>query len=81
MRIRGNLNVALTARAQILWKATTNLLAFSLPLVQQFDYDFRDIGGLINTAGGTAGVNGDILLTTTGLASGDSLSLILELAV
>lgn len=77
MRIRGVIDTASTARAVLRWDATTPILAFSLPLVYPFDFDFRDIGGLTNTGG--AGVTGKLTMTTTGLASGDSWVFIVEM--
>ena len=56
------------------WDATTDVLACAL---SRYDtkMNFDHIGGLKNTGG--AGKTGDILLTTTGLAAGDSLTLVL----
>tara|TARA_R110002167_G_scaffold61628_4_gene174068 strand:- start:270 stop:674 length:405 start_codon:yes stop_codon:yes gene_type:complete len=59
----------------ILWNATTNVLALSL--ISDGHLDFRSFGGLQNNAG--SGVNGDILFTTRGHSSGDTYSIILEL--
>lgn len=64
-------------KIQLLWKASTNVVAFSLPYAgNHANFCFRDIGGLPNQ--GAAGKTGDIVITTTGLVSGDTLSLILE---
>lgn len=61
------------------WDATTPVLA--LPLINgtggTTDFKFKYFGGLPNTAGAT-GKTGNITLTTTGLASGESLSIVLE---
>ena len=59
----------------ILWNATTNVLALSL--FSDGHLDFRGFGGLQNNAG--SGVNGDILFTTRNHTSGDTYSIILEL--
>ncbi len=59
------------------WDATTDVLAWAMPAQGgSGTFCFNDIGGLKN-AGGT-GRTGDILLTTTGLVAGDSISLILD---
>lgn len=60
--------------AKLEWDATTDVLALALPKSDDH-MCFDHIGGLKNTAG--TGKTGDILLTTTGLAAGDSLTLIL----
>lgn len=67
--------VAATARIKLLWDATTDVLAFSPPPTVHTKACYEKIGGLTNTGG--AGITGDILLTTTGLAAGDSITLIL----
>ncbi len=59
----------------LLWNATTNVLALSL--FSDGHLDFRSFGGLQNNAG--SGVNGDILFTTRNHSSGDTYSIILEL--
>lgn len=57
--------------------ASTDVLAMALPFGGfDMDLDFSDIGGLANTSG--TGITGDITLTTTGLASGDKIVIILE---
>lgn len=57
--------------------ATTDVLALALPFNgSPMEMDFRDIGGLKNTSG--VGITGDVTLTTTGLAAGDKITLILE---
>lgn len=62
--------------ATLLWDATTDVRIMDL----QGDgcFDATGFGGLYNNAG--TGVNGDILLTTTGHTSGDSYTIILEMA-
>ena len=59
----------------ILWNASTNVLALSL--FSDGHLDFRGFGGLQNNAG--SGVNGDILFTTRNHTSADTYSIILEL--
>lgn len=51
---------------QFLWDATTDVVA--LALVGREDMNFRGFGGVTNNAG--AGKTGNILVTTTGYASG-----------
>lgn len=55
--------------------ASTDVSAFSLAANNSQIFDFEPIGGLRNTAG--SGITGDIMLTTTGLAPGDSFVIIL----
>lgn len=59
--------------ASLFWDADTDVRL--LDLAGDGDHDFRDFGGIPNNAG--AGVTGDVLLTTTGAASGDSYWIIL----
>jgi hypothetical protein len=64
--------------AHLLFDASTDVVAMSLPYsggAAALKMDFKDIGGLPNTGG--SGRTGDILLTTTGLNSGDTLTIIL----
>jgi len=62
---------------QILWDATTPVLAYTLAKDQTGILDFRPFGGLHNNAG--AGITGDIIFTTSGHTNGDSYSVILEM--
>jgi hypothetical protein len=61
----------------ILWDATTDVVALTLGTDQFQTFDFTRFGGLPNNAG--AGVNGDILFTTVGQAAGDRYTIILEM--
>ncbi len=66
--------------AHLLFDASTDVIAMSLPYSgggATLDMNFKEVGGLKNTAG--TGITGDILLTTTGLNSGDTLTLILTI--
>lgn len=54
------------------WEATTDVPFVTLGPNDEC-YDWCDVGGISNNAG--SGKNGDILLTTTGLATGDAISL------
>ena len=59
----------------ILWNASTNVLALSL--FSDGHLDFRSFGGLQNNA--ASGRDGDILFTNRNHSSGDTYSIILEL--
>lgn len=63
--------------AELLWDATANVSIFDLPPGDNVDQDFRRFGGLQNNAG--AGVTGDILISTSGIAVGETGTVILEL--
>ena len=67
-----------TARAKLIWDATTAVDALSLPVGVNFDLRFKYMGGLKNQAGST-GRTGDIQLTTTGMASGDTATIVMEI--
>ncbi len=61
------------------WDATTPVAAWALPYQSnEGDFCFRDFGGLPNKGG--TGITGDITLTTTGLAAGDVVTVVLEVA-
>lgn len=63
--------------AKLNWDATTPVVAVALPYQNsELYHDFTCFDGLINQGG--SGITGDITLTTTGLASGDSLTIVLE---
>lgn len=64
------------ANFKLEFDATTDVLALALPANDAVHLDFRPMGGLKNTAG--SGITGDITLTTLGLVSGDSLTLVLQ---
>jgi hypothetical protein len=57
-------------KATILADATTDLVLCQLPDGQPVNYDWRDYGGISSNKAGT-GFTGDILLTTSGLGSGE----------
>lgn len=63
----------------LLWDASTDVLAFGLPADITDTLDFREVGGLINNAG--SGKTGDVLLTTTGHTAGDTYTIILEMTI
>lgn len=77
MRVWASVSTASTARVVLRWDATTPVLALSLLPGQILETCFQKVGGLNNMGG--AGKTGDITLTTTGLASGDSITIILEI--
>ncbi len=59
------------------WDASTDVLAFALPAAGNSEtFCFEKFGSLKNTAG--SGKTGDITLTTTGLVSGDSITLVID---
>lgn len=60
------------------WDATTPVVALCLPYggSSALNHTFCNIGGLKNQGG--TGVTGDITLTTTGLASGDAIFIVME---
>jgi hypothetical protein len=62
---------------EILWNATTNLSCLKMDTTGSFDFtDIDGVGGLDNNAG--TGKNGDVLVTTTGAASGDFFYLVVH---
>lgn len=60
----------------ILWDATTDVIAITVPQNEMYQMNFNEFGGLANTAG--AGVNGNILFTTVAASAGDRYTIILE---
>lgn len=59
------------------WDASSPVLAWALPYQgNSGTFCFSEHTGLKNQGG--SGITGDITLTTTGLASGDSISLVLD---
>jgi hypothetical protein len=75
IEVTGCIGAASTARVSLLWDATTDVLALDLPINIPFKFNYLKIGGLPNQGG--SGKTGDILITTTGLASGDKIHLTL----
>lgn len=70
-------SAASTARVKLLWDASTDVLAFDIPVcTNPTKANFRCIGGLPNQ--GATGKTGDILITTTGLESGDAITIVLH---
>lgn len=59
----------------VLWDATTDVVAWLLPLDQSDTLDFTQFGGLNNDSG--SGKTGDISFTTVGHTAGDTYSIIL----
>ena len=60
---------------KLLWVADTNTICWDLNSDYTTDEDFTEFGGIQNTSG--SGKTGDINLTTTGHASGDSYVIVL----
>lgn len=73
--IYATVSAATTARVRLEFDATTDVLAVDIPALELVKNDFRPIGGLRNYAG--TGITGDITLTTTGLESGDMITICL----
>lgn len=63
---------------RILWDATADVPAFLVPQDGDGSFDFSSFGGIQNDAG--TGVTGNIQFTTIGAASGDTYTIILEMA-
>lgn len=61
----------------VLWDATSDVLAWHIPPDAAEDVDFCLAGGIPNNAG--AGKTGDIKFTTVGAGSGDRYSIILHM--
>ncbi len=64
--------------AKLLWDATTDTICWDLNENYTDSEDFTEFGGIVNTAA-AGGKTGDIKLTTTGHASGDSYVIVLTL--
>ena len=64
-------------KVNILFDASTDVLAIQLGENQSGDHDYSAFGGLPNNAG--SGVTGDIKFTTVGHSSGDTYTIILSL--
>ena len=62
---------------KLLWDATTDTICWDLNEDYTDSEDFTEFGGIRNTAG--SGKTGDIMLTTTGHAVGDSYVIVLTL--
>lgn len=60
----------------ILWEATANVLAYTIPTDTFYDMPFDSFGGIKNNSG--AGSTGNIAFTTIGAGANDSYSIILE---
>jgi|TARA_R110001583_G_scaffold63831_2_gene186293 hypothetical protein len=63
--------------AELFWNASSNISARKIKIDSEGYSDYKSFGGLINNAG--SGVNGDVLLTTTGHSSGDTYDIILSM--
>ena len=63
-------------KVQLLFDATSNVIAIELGENQSGYSDYTSFGGIINNAG--SGKTGDILFTTVGHSSADSYTIILQ---
>ena len=63
-------------KVQLLFDATSNVIAIELGENQSGYHDYTSFGGIINNAG--SGKTGDILFTTVGHSSADSYTIILQ---
>lgn len=80
LSVRASTNTA-AGLIKLNWDASTPVLAMAIPPGPggPLEMCFRDIGGLKNQGG--SGITGDITLTTTGLASGESIAIVLIVRV
>jgi hypothetical protein len=60
----------------MLWDATTDVLAMTFGEADFVSLDFSRFGGITNNAG--TGKTGDLLFTTVGAASGDRYTVVME---
>ena len=65
-------------KVQILFDATSDVLAIELGENQSGFHDYSGFGGILNNAG--SGKTGDIQFTTVGHSSADSYTIILQVA-
>lgn len=75
LEVYATVSAASTARVKLEYDASTDVLALDIPIGQPVRGNFRKFAGLPNTSG--SGITGDITLTTTGLESGDTITLVL----
>lgn len=61
--------------AELIWEGSPNRHAFNID-ASELDKDFRHFGGIINDA---IAKTGNILITTTGISSGDTGNIVLTL--
>lgn len=69
-------NIATATDFILEYDASTDVIAVPISLgvsgtYSYVDMDFREQGGIVNLANGTAGATGDVVLTTSALDSGD----------
>jgi hypothetical protein len=60
----------------MLWDATTDVVAMTFGEADFVSLDFSRFGGIINNAG--TGKTGDLLFTTVGAANGDRYTVVIE---
>lgn len=78
LRIMGLKYSTFGMAVRLLWDADADVPAWLIPSDADGCHDFSSFGGLKNAGGD--GVTGNISLTTVGHTSGDTYSIILELA-
>lgn len=61
---------------EILWIATANVIAVTVPENQLIELDYSSFGGIPNNAGD--GKTGSVAFTTVGASSGDMYTIIIE---
>ena len=77
LSVYASVSAAVTARVELQWDASTDVLALDIPAgTNATKCNWRSIGGLPNQGG--SGKTGDITLTTTGLESGDNITIVLH---
>ena len=63
-------------KVQVLFDASTDVIAIELGENQSGHHDYTSFGGLINNAG--SGVTGDIMFKTVGHSSADTYTIVLQ---
>lgn len=77
MEVYASASAATTARVLLKWDASTPVLAMDIPTATDpLKFCARDALCLPNQGG--SGITGDITLTTTGLASGDAITILMR---
>lgn len=60
----------------ILWDATADVIAITVPQNQMYTMSYNEFGGIQNNSG--SGSNGDVLFSTVGASAGDRYTIVLE---
>lgn len=77
MEVYASASAASTARVVLRWDATTPVLAMDIPTATD-PLKFKAGGLFVLPNQGGSGITGDITLTTTGLASGDAITILMR---